>query len=149
MVTSDVGLSLIKVSEGLEQEAYPDPGNKVTGEPWTIGYGHTAGVRRGDTCTEEQASEWLRQDLGLAEAAVRTRVEVPLTQGQFDALASFIFNVGVHAFVHSTLLRLLNGGDYEGAAGQFERWINGASGPLPGLVARRAAERDLFLSQEA
>jgi len=86
--TSDAGLALIKVSEGLEIEAYPDPGNRVTGEPWTIGYGHTRGVRRGDTCTEEQATEWLREDLHDAEAAVRRLVDVHLTQGQFDALTS-------------------------------------------------------------
>ena len=94
LVTSDGGLALIKASEGLETEAYPDPGNRVTGEPWTIGYGHTRGVRRGDTCTEEQATEWLREDLQTAEGAVRRLVGVPLSQGQFDALASFVFNVG-------------------------------------------------------
>lgn len=145
--TSDAGLAIVKVSEGLEIEAYPDPGNRVTGEPWTIGYGHTRGVRRGDTCTEAQATEWLRADLHDAEAAVRHLVDVPLTQGQFDALASFVFNVGATAFHNSTLLRLLNAGDVAGAADQFKRWNRGADGPLPGLVARRAAERDLFVSQ--
>ena len=80
LVTSDRGLALIKEFEGLELEAYPDPGNKVTGEPWTIGYGHTVGVRRGDTCTEEQATEWLREDLRSAEGSVRHLVDVPLTQ---------------------------------------------------------------------
>jgi lysozyme len=149
LVTSEEGLDLIRVSEGLETEAYPDPGNRVTGEPWTIGYGHTRGVRRGDTCTEAQATEWLRADLQAAEGAVRHLVDMPLTQGQFDALASFVFNVGPSAFGNSTLLRLLNGGDYAGAADQFKRWNRGADGVLPGLVIRRAAERDLFLSQEA
>lgn len=149
LVTSDKGLDLIKVSEGLETESYPDPGNRVTGEPWTIGYGHTRGVRRGDTCTEAQATEWLRADLLAAEGAVRHLVDVPLTQMQFDALASFVFNVGPAAFGNSTLLRLLNAGDAVGAAEQFKRWTRGADGVLPGLVARRAAERDLFLSQEA
>jgi len=143
--TSDAGLALIKVSEGLEIEAYPDPGNRVTGEPWTIGYGHTRGVRRGDTCTEEQATEWLREDLHDAEAAVRRLVDVHLTQGQFDALTSFVFNVGAGAFGSSTLLRLLNAGDAAGAADQFKRWNRGADGPLPGLVTRRAAERALFV----
>ncbi len=149
LVTSDGGLALIKASEGLETEAYPDPGNRVTGEPWTIGYGHTRGVRRGDTCTEEQATEWLREDLQTAEGAVRRLVGVPLSQGQFDALASFVFNVGPSAFGNSTLLRLLNADDAVGAAEQFKRWNRGADGVLPGLVTRRAAERDLFLSQEA
>ena len=148
LVKSDAGLDLIKVSEGLETAAYPDPGNRVTGEPWTIGYGHTGGVRRGDTCTEAQATEWLREDLRAAEGAVRHLVDVPLAQGQFDALASFVFNVGAGAFGNSTLLRLLNAGDTAGAAEQFKRWNRGADGPLPGLVTRRAAERDLFVSQE-
>jgi lysozyme len=148
LLTSDRGLDLIKISEGLETEAYPDPGNRVTGEPWTIGYGHTRGVRRGDTCTEAQATDWLREDLQAAEGAVRRLVDVPLTQGQLDALVSFVFNIGPAAFGNSTLLRLLNSGDAAGAAGQFKRWNRGADGVLPGLVTRRAAERDLFLSQE-
>jgi lysozyme len=149
LVTSDAGLALIKALEGLETEAYPDPGNRVTGEPWTIGYGHTRGVRRGETCSEAQATDWLREDLQAAEGAVRRLVGVPLGQGQFDALASFVFNVGPSAFGNSTLLRLLNAGDAAGAAEQFKRWNRGADGVLPGLVTRRAAERDLFLSQEA
>lgn len=148
LVTSDLGLALVKRFEGLETVAYPDPGNRVTGEPWTIGYGHTRGVRRGDTCTEAQATLWLREDLHAAEGAVRHLVDVPLNQGQFDALASFVFNVGAGAFGNSTLLRLLNVGDAAGAAEQFKRWNRGADGPLPGLVTRRAAERDLFVSQE-
>lgn len=149
LVTSDAGLDLIKVSEGLETVAYPDPGNRVTGEPWTIGYGHTRGVRRGDVCTETQATEWLREDLRAAEGAVRHLVDVPLMQGQFDALARFVFNIGAGAFGNSTLLRLLNAGDAAGAAEQFKRWNRGADGPLPGLVTRRAAERALFASQES
>lgn len=149
LVTSDRGLALIKVSEGLETEAYPDPGNRITGEPWTIGYGHTRNVRRGDTCDEAQATAWLREDLQAAEGAVRHLVDVPLSQGQFDALVSFVFNCGASAFGNSTLLRLLNEGDAAGAAEQFKRWNRGADGPLPGLVVRRAGERDLFLSVEA
>ena len=145
LVTSDRGLALIKEFEGLELEAYPDPGNKVTGEPWTIGYGHTRGVRKGDTCTEEQATEWLREGLGAAEGPVRHLVDVPLTQGQFDALVSFVFNCGAGNFGNSTLLRLLNGGAYASAADQFKRWNRGADGPLPGLSRRRAAETALFL----
>jgi lysozyme len=145
--TSDDGLKLVKLSEGLETKAYPDPGNPSTGEPWTIGYGHTQGVRKGDTCTEDQATEWLRSDLGYAEGAVRHLVDVPLTQGQFDALVSFVFNVGQGAFGNSTLLRLLNKGDYAGAAGQFARWNKGANGPLPGLTIRRESERKMFTGE--
>lgn len=149
LVMSNAGLALVKRFEGLETVAYPDPGNRVTGEPWTIGYGHTRGVRQGDTCTEEQATAWLREDLQAAEGAVKDLVDVELMQGQFDALVSFVFNCGAAAFGNSTLLRLLNGGDRAGAAEQFRRWNRGADGVLPGLVTRRAAERDLFLSQEA
>jgi len=145
MKTSDAGIALVQQFEGCVLTAYPDPGNPSTGEPWTIGYGHTAGVKRGDTCTQEQATAWLREDLRFAEAAIQENVRVELTQGQFDALASFIFNVGQGAFRNSTLLKHLNAGDYKAAADQFDVWVNGASGPLPGLVRRRAAEKALFL----
>jgi lysozyme len=145
MKTSDAGIALVQQFEGLVLTAYPDPGNPATGEPWTIGYGHTRNVRRGDTCTKEQATAWLREDLEWAEAAVRQLVKVPLKQEQFDALASFVFNVGQGAFGRSTLLARLNAGDYQAAADQFPAWNKGASGVLPGLVARRAAERALFL----
>ncbi len=104
LVTSDTRSRTDQALEGLETEAYPDPGNPVTGEPWTIGYGHIRGVRRGDTCTEEQAAAWLREDLHEAEEAVRHLVDVPVTQGQFDSLTSFVFNIGATAFGNSTLL---------------------------------------------
>lgn len=149
LVTSNRGILLVKEFEGLETTAYPDPGNLLTGEPWTIGYGHTGGVRKGDTCTEEQATEWLRQDLKAAEGAVKHLVDVVLSQNQFDALVSFVFNCGAAAFGGSTLLRLLNQGSYVDAADQFPRWNRGASGPLPGLVRRRSAERALFLEEAA
>lgn len=149
LVTSNRGVSLVKEFEGLETTAYPDPGNPVSGEPWTIGYGHTRGVCKGDTCTEDQATEWLRGDLKDAEGAVKHLVDVVLSQNQFDALVSFVFNCGASAFGNSTLLRMLNQGSYLGAADQLPRWNRGASGPLPGLVRRRAAERDLFLEEAA
>lgn len=144
LVVSDAGIDLIRRYEGLELRAYPDPGNPATGEPWTIGYGHTTGVRRGDVCTAEQAEAWLRQDIKYAVSCIRQLVEVPLTQGQFDALASFVYNVGQTQFGNSTLLRLLNAGNTVGAAAQFDRWNRGATGVLPGLVKRRAAERVMF-----
>ena len=144
LAVSDAGIALIKRYEGLELRAYPDPGNPATGEPWTIGYGHTAGVRRGDACTAEQAEAWLRQDIKYAVACIRQLVEVSLTQGQFDGLASFVYNVGQTQFGNSTLLRLLNAGNAAGAAAQFDRWNRGATGVLPGLVKRRAAERAMF-----
>ena len=142
MKTSDTGIALICAFEGLELAAYPDPGSG--GEPWTIGYGHTRGVKPGDTCTQEQATEWLREDLRFAEAAVDHLVKVALDQHQFDALVSFTFNVGQGAFGQSTMLRLLNAGDVAGAAKQFGRWNMAGSRVLPGLTRRRAAEAKLF-----
>lgn len=142
MKTSDAGLALVKEFEGLVLHAYPDPGSG--GEPWTIGYGHTGDVHPGDYCNQAQADGWLREDLRYAEAAVNHLVKVPLTQYQFDALVSFVFNCGQMAFGNSTMLRILNGGDYQDAAQQFPRWNKGPNGPIPGLTRRRAAEQAMF-----
>lgn len=143
MNTSDKGLSEIMDFEGCKLVAYPDPGSG--GEPWTIAVGHTRGVRPGDTCTREQAMAWLREDVKDAEGTVLHRVDAPLTQGQFDALVSFVFNVGDGNFASSTLLKRLNARDYRGAADQFPRWNQAAGRVLPGLVTRRARERTMFL----
>ena len=106
------------------------------------------GVQPGDTCDRSQALEWLRQDVEWAEAAVNRLVTVPLEQHQFDALVSFTFNLGQGALAQSTLLRLLNGGSAPSVvAPQFDRWVNGPHGPMPGLVRRRAAERAMFEGQ--
>ncbi|WP_425056699.1 lysozyme [Pseudomonas abyssi] len=139
MRVSQQGLALIKEHEGLRLDAYLCPA-KV----WTIGYGHTGGVQNGQRITAGEAERLLLADLQRFEQAVNLGVKVPLTQGQFDALASFAFNVGVGAFRESTLLRLLNHGDYQGAARQFDRWVYGGGQVLPGLVNRRADERALF-----
>ena len=136
---SDEGLDLIKHFEGCELTAYVCPSGI-----YTIGYGHTGGVTPGQTITQAEADEILRDDVRKFETGVDNHTNVPLNQSQFDALVSFTFNVGLGAYRDSTLLRLLNGADYEGAAGQFGRWVNGASGPLPGLVRRREAEEKLF-----
>jgi lysozyme len=143
MRTSDSGLEFIRHHEGLETRAYPDPGS-ADGHPWTIGVGHTRGVKKGDTCTVEQAMVWLREDVRDAEAAVLRLVKVPLSQDQFDALVSFVFNVGAGALEKSTLLRMLNSGDYFGAAVQFERWNKNDGRVMAGLTRRRKEERDLF-----
>ena len=82
-----------------------------------------------------------------AEAAINGRVTVPLTQPQFDALVSFVFNVGAGAFRKSTLLKKLNAGDYAEATAEFPRWVKGGGKTLPGLVVRRAAEMLLFGSE--
>lgn len=140
---SDRGIELIKLFEGCKLEAYPDPA--TGGEPWTIGVGTTGGVKPGDTCTLEQAIEWLKDDVEHADRAVTELVEVDLNQNQRDALISFIYNVGEGNFKSSTLLKLLNQGNYHGAAQQFLRWNKAAGKVMKGLTHRRIAEADLFL----
>lgn len=144
MNISPKGIEKIKGYEGLSLTAYPDPG--TGGRPWTIGHGHTLGVQKGDVITRDQAEKFLHEDLAPVYLTIETNVKVPLTQGQFDALCSFIFNVGSGNFVKSTLLKKLNAGDYKGAAEEFMRWNKAAGRILAGLDARRASERLMFLS---
>lgn len=110
----------------------------------TIGWGHTHGVTMGMTCTPEQAEAWFQQDMAWAQKAVLSFVTVPLNQNQFDALVSFTENEGATQFQDSTLLRLLNAGNYSGCAAQFARWIYQKGTILPGLVTRRQQEAALF-----
>jgi len=140
MKTGINGLNIIKEFEGLRLQAYKCPADR-----WTIGYGHTAGVSANDVITEAQATSLLCQDVAESERAVNHYVHGPLTQNQFDALVSFVFNLGVGNFRTSTLLKKLNAGDNDGAAQEFGRWIHAGGKALPGLVRRRAAERALFL----
>lgn len=144
MKTSQLAQNRIAEHEGMRLEAYPDPG--TGGEPWTIGVGHTGGVKPGDRITKEQAIDFLAADLQSAERAVAGAVKVPLSQNEFDALVSFVFNVGAGAFRSSTLLRLLNVGDRRGAADQFPRWNQANGKVMTGLVRRRADERKWFLT---
>lgn len=141
MKVSNNGINLVKRFEGLELKAYRDSVGILT-----IGYGHTHAVKAGDIITGEQADAFLREDLQVAELTVNTNVKAKLTQGQFDALVSFVFNLGSGNFVKSTLIRKLNAGDYAGAADEFGRWVNAGGKKLPGLVKRRAAEREVFLT---
>jgi spore coat assembly protein SafA len=139
MSLSQNGIDFIKGKEGFRADAYQDPAGV-----WTIGYGHTGGVKPGDHVTPEQAETLLRQDVAWAEAAVRQNVKVPLTQGQFDALVSFTFNVGAGALKKSALLEKLNAGDYAGAQAEFGRWVHAGGKVLPGLVTRRREEAEMF-----
>lgn len=142
MTTSAQGMELIKSFEGLRLTAYLDAAGVLT-----IGYGHTGpDVAAGATITAARAEELLRADLAGAEAAVTSAVQVPVTQGQFDALVSLVYNIGAGAFAASTLLRKLNSGDYAGAAQEFDRWIYAGGIVLGGLVSRRNAEQQLFLA---
>lgn len=144
METSQKGIDLVKGFEGGVLTAYPDPGTGA--EPWTIGHGHTYGVKKGDVITAATAEQLLHYDLKIPELSIDTNVTVSLNQNQFDALVSFVFNVGSGNFTSSTLLKKLNAGDYAGAADEFLKWVNANGKKLPGLVKRRSAERDLFLS---
>ncbi len=139
---SETGLDLIKAHEGLRLTAYPDPG--TGGEPWTIGYGHTGSVKDGDQITEAQATYFLRSDVQWAEGCIADHVSVDLTQNQFDALCSFVFNVGFKTFTGSTLCSLINEGNFDAAATQFKRWNHAGGKVLAGLTTRRQREADLF-----
>lgn len=137
--SSRAGLGLIKTSEGCKLAAYLCPAGV-----WTIGYGRTTNVKKGDTCTQAQADAWLLQEYDAFERKVRALLKVPVTDNQLGALVSFAYNVGVGALASSTLLRLLNAGDYKGAAAQFARWNKAAGKTLAGLTKRRASEAALF-----
>lgn len=141
MKTSDNGRAFIRAREGVKLAAYQDGGGV-----WTIGYGHTRGVKQGQVINHEQADEFLDNDLRQVESCISERVTVPLNQNQFDALVSFVFNVGRQAFSDSTLLKKLNEGNYRAAADQFTRWVYDNDKFVQGLYNRRVAERDLFLS---
>jgi lysozyme len=145
---SETGVALTMQFEGCDLESYPDPGTRS--DPWTVGWGHTGReVIKGMKITQAQADAWLRSDLAKAAACVNANVKVPLTQNQFDALCDLVFNIGAGNFVASTLLRLLNAGNYASAAVQFDRWNLAAGRVLPGLVKRRLAERQLFMKPDA
>ncbi|MES2729928.1 MAG: lysozyme [Pseudomonadota bacterium] len=140
MNLSEIGLNLIKHFEGCQLKAYLDQ----AGIP-TIGYGHIKRVKMGDTCTLEQAEQWLKEDVAESEASVNRLVTVPINQFQFDALVSFVFNLGTGNFFKSTLRKLLNKKDYIGCANEFPKWRFAGSVISNGLVKRRQAEKDLFL----
>lgn len=145
MKTSPAGISLIKRFEGLELESYQD----IAGI-WTIGYGHTgADVNPSSVWTEAVAEAALTRDLEFREEAIDRLVNAQLNQNEFDALVSFVYNVGVGSFKNSTALKRLNAGDRAGAAEALTWWdkatVDGVRRPVKGLTARRVAERDLFL----
>nr|DAM19918.1 MAG TPA: Lysozyme [Caudoviricetes sp.] len=146
MQISDKGIALIKEFEGCKLTAYQDSVGV-----WTIGYGWTQPVdgkpiRAGMTIKQETAERLLKTGLVSYENDVSRLVKVGLTQGQFDALVSFTYNLGSRALSTSTLLRKLNCGDYTGSADEFLRWNKAGGKVLNGLTRRREAERALFLS---
>jgi lysozyme len=136
---SPAGLLLTQDFEKCRLVAYQDSKGV-----WTIGWGHTAGVKRGDVCTQAQADAWLLADVQDAVYAVNHYVAIKLRQNEFDALVDFVFNVGAGNFANSTLLRKLNRGDLVGAANEFERWDMSGGVHLSGLLRRRKAEEAMF-----
>ncbi|MEZ2827786.1 lysozyme [Serratia liquefaciens] len=146
MQISKTGIELIKRFEGLELKAYQDSVGV-----WTIGYGWTQSVdgrRVGPSMVIDQATadRLFKCGVGQYEQGVNQLVKVKITQGQFDALVSFAYNLGLRSLSTSTLLQKMNTGDKQGAANEFGRWVNAGGVKLNGLVMRRAAERELFLS---
>lgn len=136
---NQAGLDLIKEFEGCKLQAYLD-----TGGVWTIGVGHTGPeVKKGLVWTQAQADAALASDLKTACEAV-DRAVPGLTDNRFAACVAFTFNVGVAAFRSSTLLKLMLAKDWDGAVGQFGRWVKDNGKVIPGLVRRRAAEAVLF-----
>jgi GH24 family phage-related lysozyme (muramidase) len=147
---SDDGVRLIASFEGFRSDLYNDPAGHCT-----IGYGHLVHLGNCDGSepadfrngiSRKHARELLRDDAASAEAAVNDAVKVSLSQEQFDALVSFVFNVGTGAFRRSTLLRLLNDGGYDDVPKQLDRWVKAGGKTLEGLVRRRKEEGELFAS---
>lgn len=135
------GLAILKHYEDCRMESYQCPAGV-----WTCGWGSTGkDVTRGLVWTQKQCDERLTADLRRFEAGVEEAVKVKVTDNQFSACVCLSYNIGLDAFLHSTLLRKLNAGDMSGASEEFQRWDKSGARILRGLTRRRLAERDLFL----
>lgn len=141
MVPSPWLFAFLKTYERFRPTAYKPTQNDV----WTAGWGHTKGVTQATVCTQAQAQEWLQDDVAESVLAVCRLVHVPLTQNQFDALVSLVFNAG-SAPLYKSLGVALNQSRYSDAAAQFKRWDYQAGVELPGLESRRVAEANHFLA---
>ena len=137
------GVSLIKKFEGCELEAY-----QCSANVWTIGYGHTKDVEKGDTITKEEAEQMLVDELHEYENYINKYVNVALSQNQFDALVSWVYNLGPANLKASTMLKVLNSGEYEDVPAQIKRWNKAGGKVLDGLVRRREAEALLYQGRE-
>ena len=139
MKTSDKGIGLIKRFEGLRLKAYLCPAGKPT-----IGYGHTKDVKLGDVITEKEAEQLLLEDLIVVENEINKH-NLDINQNQFDALVSFVYNVGVGNFRTSTLLKKIKTDPNDKTiANEFKRWVYSNGKKLPGLVKRREEEAKLY-----
>jgi len=133
---SATALVAIVLHEGYKSDAYIP----VAGDVPTIGFGTTSGVQLGDRTTPEKALQVAMKDVQNFEGAVKQCVKVPLSQNEYDAYISLSYNIGAYAFCNSTLVRILNQGDYQGACKQILRWDRFKGKPLPGLTKRRQEE---------
>jgi len=140
---SQEGLELIKKFEGCKLKSYKCPAGV-----WTIGYGHTEGIKEGDIVSPQEADKLLRADVFKFEEYVTDNVTVKLTQNQFDALVTWTFNLGVGNLRNSTMLKKLNNADYTSVPFEMKRWNKAGGKTLDGLVRRRQAESLLFESKE-
>jgi|TARA_R110002020_G_scaffold202084_1_gene405057 lysozyme len=145
MHISDAGYELIKSFEGCELEAYKCPAGV-----WTIGYGHTENVEEGDKWSKEKAEYMLWRELEEKyEGYINELVTVPLNQCQFDALCSWVYNLGPSNLKRSSLLRVLNESKYDEVPTQMKRWNKAGGKVLEGLIRRRKAEADMFEGNNA
>ena len=143
MNISQEGLSLIKKFEGCELEAY-----KCAAGVWTIGFGSIKGVKQGDTITQEEADNLLLHEMDEYEGYINDAVNVDLNQNQFDALVSWVFNLGPSNLSSSTLLTRINNKDWKDVPNQIKRWNKAGGKVLEGLIRRREAEALLFEGKE-
>ena len=139
MNISQEGISLIKKFEGCELEAY-----QCAAGVWTIGYGSTKDVKEGATLTQKEADNLLIHEMQEYEGYIKELVKVPLKQNQFDALVSWVFNLGPANLKASTKLKFLNAGDYHLIPSQIKRWNKASGKVLEGLIRRREAEALMF-----
>ena len=133
---------ILQSFEGCELKAYH--GTLDPDGLYTIGYGHTTNVYKGMTCTIAQVYQWLNEDLVSSDYFINKLVDVELNQPEFDALSDFVFNLGCVRFQQSTLLKLLNNGDFEGASNELLKWDMAAGKHCAGLLKRRTVEKSLF-----
>ena len=143
MNISNEGISLIKKFEGCELEAYLCPAGV-----WTIGYGHTKDVKEGDKINKEEADYLLQEEMIEYESYINDFVEVPLNQNQFDALCSWVYNLGPTNLKNSTMLRVLNEEKYADVPQEIKRWNKAGGEVLDGLIKRREAEAKMFAGEE-
>ena len=139
MKISEDGLELIKKFEGCETTAYQDSVGV-----WTIGFGHTKGVEEGQTCSIEDAASMLADEMDEYEGYINNMVKVDLQQHEFDALVAWVYNLGPTNLGESTMLKVLNGGQFDRVPDEMNRWTRAGGEILEGLVRRRQAESLMF-----